>query len=713
MLLLNNLSIRRKLMLIIMLISTVSLLMASVVYIASDRLYTQKNLGDSLALQADMIAANSTAALLFGDPEAASETLGFLASQANIQSGVIFDNEGEVFAIYRKSGFTDSVPAPQPDNLLLWNDHMDLYSSIIYQDEHIGTIFLRSDLQIVHDRLFWFLGIVCVVLAASSLLAYTLSSQLQRVITAPLLRLSKIARRISIDRTYSLRVQGEGKDELGALIVDFNTMLDEIENRDDKLKRHKDELEERVTRRTQELEDANRQLATSRDEAEQVARRMEFHAHHDALTGLPNRILLNDRLRLELAHAQREQFMLAVLFLDLDRFKVINDSLGHATGDQLLQVVSQRLLGCLRAGDTVARLGGDEFMILLPRIRGAADAGYVGNKVIESLTEPVFCDGHELHITTSVGISIYPYDGVDVDTLVKHADISMYRAKEMGRNKLVYFTTDMNASSRKRLTLESNLRTALDNNEFSLHYQPMIDIKYNRILGFEALLRWNNPDLGTVSPVEFIQLAEESGLIWSIGEWMLHNAFGQLKEWHDAGFPELEMAVNLSSAQITRPGFESTVESAMFEADISPERVVLEITENVAMKNIESSAATLRKLRDMGVSIAMDDFGTGYSSLSHLRRLPIDTIKLDQSFVREIPDNKEDVLIAEAIIAMAKSLGMTLVVEGIEQTQQLDFFKQHGCRYAQGFLFSKPLAAEEIADLLISQGRSGSLNLAG
>jgi diguanylate cyclase (GGDEF)-like protein len=709
-----HLSVRRKLTLIIMIISTVSLLMASVAFITSDRLYTQKNLGENLGLMADVIAANSAAALLFGDPAAASETLSFLESQHHIMAGMIFDHEGKLFASYLKPGNSDaSIPEPQTENVLYWEDQVELFTEIMYLGERIGTVFLRSDLQAIHDRLLWFLGIVGIVLATSLLVAFTLSSQLQHIITAPLMRLSTIARRISIERNYSLRVQGEGRDELGSLIVDFNTMLDEIETRDAKLKRHKQELEERVAHRTQELETVNRKLASSRDEAEKVAQRMEYHAHHDALTGLPNRILLNDRIRTELAHARRDQSMLAVLFLDLDRFKIINDSLGHATGDQLLRIVSRRLQDCLRGGDTVARLGGDEFMVLLPRIGSTADAGRIGSKIVEMLTEPLSCNGHELHVTSSIGISIYPHDGTDAETLIKHADISMYRAKELGRNKMVYFTAGMNASSRKRLMIESCLRKALDNNELSLNYQPKIDIVRNRIAGFEALLRWRNPDIGVVSPHEFIPIAEESGLIWPIGEWLLHTALRQTRDWHDAGFPELTMAVNLSSVQISHSGFDDVLKSALSESGIMPACIELEVNENVAMKNLDHAAATLQKLKDMGVTIAMDDFGTGYSSLSYLRKLPIDTVKLDQSFVYEIPGNSEDVLIAQAIIAMTNSLGMTLVVEGIEHVRQLNFFRQNGCRYAQGYLFSKPLPADEIPDLLKSQDRPGTLNLAG
>jgi diguanylate cyclase (GGDEF)-like protein len=557
----------------------------------------------------------------------------------------------------------------------------------------------------------WYLGIVGIVLAASLLVTFLLSAQLQRFITDPLLRLSAIARQVSTEKNFSVRVIGEGRDELGNLIRDFNAMLDEIQMRDNELREHRLKLEERVARRTHELEIANAQLEKSKEQAESVASRMEYHAHHDALTGLPNRILLNDRIHSELAHARRQQTNTALLFLDLDRFKIINDSLGHAVGDQLLRVIARRLNNCVRDEDTVARLGGDEFMVLLPRISGSADAGRIARKIIDSLVDPISCNGHELHITTSIGISIFPYDGNDAETLIKHADISMYRAKELGRNKAVYYTAEMNAGSRKQLAMETNLRKAVERNQLRLFYQPKIDITHNAIVGFEALLRWEHPTMGYISPLDFIPVAEDSGLIVPIGEWVLNTAFRQLRSWHDAGHSGLTMAVNLSSAQLSRPGFEDVVENALEASGLMAAMTELEVTENVAMENIESAVAVLEKLKCMGVSIAMDDFGTGYSSLSYLRRLPIDSVKIDKSFVREIPDSSEDVTIAQAIIAMAQSLKLSLVVEGVENVRQLNFFRQQGVSIVQGYLFSKPVEAAEILTMLDSQTVPGTVNL--
>ena len=710
---LRDISIRRKLTLLIVVISSVSLLIASIAFITTDRINAQQTVSDNLGTMADIIAANSSAALLFSDRVAAQETLSFLKSQQHIQSAAIYDSDEMEFASYIKPGLSLELPATdlQNENILFWGDYVELFTRIFYEGELIGFIYLRSDMEAVHERLMWFMGIVTAVLLVSLLVTFALSAHLLRIITDPLLRLSEIARRVRTEKNYSVRVIGEGNDELGNLITDFNTMLDEIQSRDNELREHRLKLEESVAKRTRELEDANALLEQSKEQAESVASRMEYHAHHDALTGLPNQILLNDRITSELAHARRQQTNAALLFLDLDRFKIINDSLGHAIGDQLLRVIARRLNSCVREEDTVARLGGDEFMVLLPRISGSADAGRIAKKIIESLVDPISCNGHELHITTSIGISIFPYDGTDAETLIKHADISMYRAKELGRNKAVYYTAEMNAGSRKQLAMETNLRKAIERNQLRLFYQPKIDINRNMIVGVEALLRWKHPTMGFISPLDFIPVAEDSGLIVPIGEWVLKTAFRQLKQWHNAGFTELTVAVNLSSAQLSRPGFEDLVAEALGEAELDARMAELEITENMAMENIDSAISVLDGLKCMGVRIAMDDFGTGYSSLSYLRRLPIDIVKIDKSFVREIPDSDEDVTIASTIIAMAQSLRLSLIVEGVENVRQLNFFRQQGVNIVQGYLFSKPLPATEVLKMLQSQTLAGTVNL--
>lgn len=709
---LRDLPIRKKLMLIIMLISSVSLLIASLAFIITDRKNTRQAAGNNLATIAEIISANSSAAVIFGDMTAAEETLSLLEQQENIQYAAIVLKNKTSFAHYNKSGLT--YPSPdfthKADEAIFHEDHVEIFTHITYDGEHIGYVYLRSDNDGIKKQTAWHIIFTLCALFASLLVTYALSSFLQKFITNPILCLSSIARRITTEKNYTLRVVGNSKDELGSLIIDFNKMLEQIQLRDTELKINKEMLEERVSKRTKELEVSNIQLEESKVRAEAVAKEMEHQAHHDTLTGLPNRMLLNDRIDNALAHANRDGSVLAILFLDLDRFKIINDSLGHDVGDELLKMVAKGIASCIRDEDTVARLGGDEFVVLLSHISGAGDAGKIARKIIEVLAEPVMCHGHDLAVTTSIGISIYPYDGSDANTLMKNADISMYRAKELGRNKHIYYTAEMNAASRKQLAIETNLRRALSKNELTVLYQPKVDITTNRIVGAEALLRWEHPTMGLISPEDFIPIAEDSGLIVPIGEWALNCALQQQKIWHDDGYTELKMAVNISPIQLARPGLISTLEKALLDSGVNPKMVELEITENVVMQNIDHVIATLEEIKSIGINISMDDFGTGYSSLNYLRKLPIDTVKIDRSFVHDIPHNKENVSIAKAIIAMSKSLGLQIVAEGVENIKQVHFFKQQGCYIVQGFLFSKPVSAEDFKLMLDNQDELNTIN---
>jgi len=710
---LYSMPLRRKIILAIMIISTVSLLVASAAFIANDRITTRQAADEILSTIADIISANSREAVLSGDKQAAQEILTFLTRKHHIQAAAIYANDGSIIGEYSKDPGIDQLPDPVgiTEGIQYGNNRVELYSIIRNHQAPAGYVYLRSDIGIIAEHMQWYINVAIIVLLTSLLIAFILGKQLQRIITDPVLRLSGIARQIITEKNYTLRATGTGHDEIGNLITDFNQMLDQIQFRDNELKLHKMELESRVARRTVELEVANKELEVAKEQAESVARRMEYHAHHDPLTGLPNRVLLKDRINTALSHAHRERGMMALLFLDLDRFKVINDSLGHAIGDRILRVVSRRLKDCIRAEDTVARFGGDEFMVLLPSISGSSDAGRIGMKIIDALVKPVWCQGHELQITTSIGISIFPSDGTDTETLVKNADISMYRAKALGRNKLIYYAAEMNAASRRQLALETNLRKALEKDELKLVYFPKIDISRNSIIGAEALLRWEHDTMGVVCPSDFIPVAEDSGLMVTIGEWVIRTALAQLRIWHDDGFKELTIAVNLSYAQLSRPGFVQTVRQALLESGIDARMTELEITENVAMQNVDAVVATLGILKDMGISIALDDFGTGYSSLSYLRRLPVDTVKIDQSFVREVPENRNDASIAVAIVAMAQSLDLSVVAEGVENIRQMNFFRQQGVNLQQGYLFSEPVTAGEFRRILDKNALPGSLNL--
>ena len=430
---------------------------------------------------------------------------------------------------------------------------------------------------------------------------------------------------------------------------------------------------------------------SERKRAEEQVKHLAFH---DPLTNLPNRLLFNDRLTLAVAQAHRHNQRLAVLFLDLDRFKTINDSLGHSVGDELLRQVAERIQEHVREGDTVARLGGDEFTLLVPGISAEEDAAKIARKICEAIHDPFWIDGRELFVTTSVGVSVYPSDGHDSETLVRNADSAMYRAKEQGRDNYQLYTPAMNAKAVERLSLESRLRQAIANDELELHFPPFIDLRTAELLGAEALVRWRHPELGLIPPMDFIPLAELSGLIVPIGEWVLRTACAEARKWHAKGFPRLTVSVNLSSRQFQQADLVSQVTHALDETGLDPDKLDLEITESNAMQNAEHSINTLWGLKKQGVRISMDDFGTGYSSLNYLKRFPIDRIKLDQSFVRDLPSDKDDAAIAMAVIAMGRSLELVVIAEGVETEEQLAFLKGQNCDQLQGFLLSRPLAAD-------------------
>jgi diguanylate cyclase (GGDEF)-like protein/PAS domain S-box-containing protein len=443
---------------------------------------------------------------------------------------------------------------------------------------------------------------------------------------------------------------------------------------------------------------------TERKLAEQ---RIAHMAHHDALTGLPNRVLLNDRIRQAIAQAHRAEALVAVLFIDLDRFKTINDSLGHVVGDRLLQSVASRILVCLREGDTVSRLGGDEFVLVLPGLEEASGATTVATKVLEVLSHSFHLHGNDLHVTASVGISLYPMDGADAETLMRHADTAMYHAKDSGRANYQFFTQHMNVAAQKRLTMENALRRAIENQEFELHYQPLFDLRDRSITGLEALLRWHPRGRDRVPPAEFIPAAEESGLIVAIGDWALRAALKQGKAWQAAGRPLL-MAVNVSATQLARPSFVERLRRVLHETGMDPALVELEVTERVIVEGTGEARKHLDQVAALGVGIAIDDFGTGYSGLAYLKRFPIDTVKIDQSFIRDLTVDPDDAAIVTAIVAMAKSLGIDVVAEGVETEEQLAQLKMLGCNRAQGFHLAVPMSVKEIAKLLSSASASAA-----
>ena len=445
-------------------------------------------------------------------------------------------------------------------------------------------------------------------------------------------------------------------------------------------------------------------------EAREMSRKMTHSAQHDLVTNLPNRLLLNDRITHSISLARRKNQSVAVLFLDLDRFKYINDSLGHAAGDKLLQSVSKRLLAGVRGSDTVSRQGGDEFVILLSEIAHPEDAGMSARKILLSLNAPHSIGGQDLHIDGSIGISVYPADGQDAETLIKNADTAMYHAKERGRNNFQFFKGEMNAKAVERQTLESCLRCALEREEFLLHYQPKVNLGTGEITGVEALIRWQHPDRGLVPPLQFVPIAEDCGLILPIGHWVLREACRQARWWHSAGPLRLSVAVNVSALEFRDPGFVNGVRTVLLETGLEAEYLEIELTERILMEDAKSTTSVLQELRRMGVRLAIDDFGIGYSSLSYLLQFPIDILKIDRSFVQKISANSDDRTIVSAIIGMGRNLRYKVVAEGVETQEQSAYLLTQGCSEGQGFLFYSPMSAVDFTSFLLAGTREKAVS---
>lgn len=428
--------------------------------------------------------------------------------------------------------------------------------------------------------------------------------------------------------------------------------------------------------------------------------RINYLAHYDALTGLPNRTLFRERLVDAAARSRKRDTRLGLLFIDLDRFKTVNDSLGHNAGDQLLCEVAERLTDCLRGGDLVSRQGGDEFIVLIDELRNTESLHEIARKIMEVISQPFQLDGHELKITPSIGITVYPDDGVDIDSLIRNADAAMYHAKESGRDNYQFFYHDMSASALARLSLESALRRALENNELELHYQPQIALADGRICGAEALLRWRHPEQGLLMPGDFIPVAEQSGLIVEIGDWVLAEACRHAAGWRDSAEREIGIAVNISALQFRRRRLVTVISDALAQSGLAAHRLELELTESVLMRHSQSTYRQLAELHAMGIRLAVDDFGTGYSSLSYLKQFRVNRLKIDQSFIDELGQNPDDEAITSAVIRMAHAMRLDVVAEGVEKEEQLDFLRQQECDVVQGFLYSRPVPADEFAGLL-------------
>lgn len=512
-------------------------------------------------------------------------------------------------------------------------------------------------------------------------------------------RLEKINKNINqslIENEFTHRLKEIGSDELTSITKEFNRILDVIETSDKK-------FDDCLIERTKDLQQHNTQLQQKIAEQKSLEKELISHkehlvklAHYDNLTSLPNRVFFNEMLNKTIKHATRHKKMMAVLFIDLDRFKNINDAFGHAIGDRVLKEIADRFSAVLRAGDILARLGGDEFIILLNDITHGKFASPVAEKLLQSCSTPIKIENQEFSLTASIGISLYPNDGISLEDLQRNADIAMYKAKRAGSGIFQYFTKEMNLEAHEHIQMEVALRKAISNNEFVLHYQPKLNLKDGSIAGVEALIRWENPELGLITPTEFIPLAEETGLIMQIGEWALREACQTNKAWQTEGYQPICVAVNLSAKQFQHPDIAQLVASILSEAGLEPQYLELELTETAVMENVESAINKLNTIKQMGVKISVDDFGTGYTSISYLKQFPISVLKIDQSFIKNIPENLNNTAITSAVIALAHTLEMKVVAEGVENAEQLQYLADHDCDMVQGYYLSRPLPEQKI-----------------
>lgn len=687
---LRNLSIRHKLTLIILLISGAVLLLSSMAFITNDLITLNKIMKNNLKVQTRIMGANTTSLVFFDDANETKKTLNSLAEHEDIVLAQVYKGtEKTPFATYTRDETVPQLLGEIRHYQFFTSKHFLQFSQPLYtpNNEHVGVIVLMLDRQKLYMRIQQYLSIALMIIFVAIFIALLLSARLQRVITQPILALVDLTHQVSSEKNYSLRADRQIQDELSILFRGFNSMLEVIQERDEQLERHRLNLERTVANRTAELRKLNLKLT--------------YQAYHDALTNLPNRALFIKRVEQAIDYAEQNDELLSILFIDLDRFKYINDTLGHAAGDSLLQEIAKRLLACTRQPeDTVARLGGDEFTLLLRNIKSPKNAGVVAEHIMHALTEPLYFNQQSLYVTPSIGISVYPRDGQDVGSLMKNADASMYVAKNLGRNNYKFYTVSANASSAMRLNMENKLRRALECQEFEVWYQPRFQIPTGQIVGAEALIRWRSPDNNLVSPAQFIPLAEDTGLIIPIGAWVLRTACQENLSWQREGQTPLYVSVNLSARQFVQEDLLANIELILRELDMNPRYLELELTESSIMPNAEDTIETLQALKNQGIIISVDDFGTGYSSLSYLKRFPIDILKIDQSFIRDISIDSDGNALVTAIIAMAHNLKLQVVAEGVETYQQLDFLRQHHCDYAQGFLFGKAVPAQTFRALL-------------
>ncbi len=677
---LASLTIRYKITLLMVIIS-VLVLSASAFFLYRSQIQSIEFAAEESARsKAKVVAASLVTSLLFHDQKTAAEALKLLVENSSVVCAVLQDSNLKVFARY---GYCSVSHIEQQREIRpqAIDAPIVVRERILDRGDVIGELVVESAVDLLILQRQSSLEILLFSILFGVLLSAALAQVLQNIITEPLMRMVRLVNNVSLSGNYDQKIRVDAEDEVGVLARGFNHLLEEVRSREKRLKEHGEHLQQIVDKRTEQLYEK---------------------AHFDELTKLPNRYLLQDRLEHAIVSCQRHQSNLALLFMDLDRFKTVNDSLGHDVGDELLRSVAERLSDVARAVDTVARLGGDEFVFLLEDIQHPEDAARIAQRIIRTFEIPFDLKSNSLHMSTSIGISVFPDDGETAQALLKNADVSMYHSKQKGAGRYSFYIEEMNESSYERLAIENHLHSAIERDEFSLVFQPQVHLPDGKVERAEALLRWNNPKLGQVSPAVFIAVAEEIGLINRIGLWVISEACRQLGEWQRDGMASMSLAVNVSASQLLETGLIAHIKAEAARHDVSLDRLELEITEDVFLDHSEQVLNVLSQLQSLGIKIAIDDFGTGYSSLRYLNNLPVDCLKLDGMFVRDLHENDASRGIVSSTIILAHSLNMKLVAECVETQEQLDFLREQGCDLVQGYFLYRPLSAKQFREVLLT-----------
>ncbi len=682
----KQLSFKNRFILSVAVISICSLLLALGLVAHQNYKIYESDVSKTADMLADMLAANIAPALLFEDVDAAMDAFVILVDNPYIFSAIAYDKNHNVVAGYpagidhRIRLRSDRQGYQTPDQRFL-----EITKPVRLHGNEVGTIWLQFKLDLLHKRVQDYTKIFIFSFLLSLAFAVFMISMIHRVFEKPMMMLMETAQQVTEGRDYRTRIKHTRQDEVGTLLNAFNNMMQVVEDRDKQLLEHSENLEQIIEIRT-----------------EQVSHR----ANHDALTELPNRYLLLDRLKQSIRSIKRRGGKLALLYLDLDRFKIVNDNLGHLVGDNLLVAVAKRLVNVLREEDTVSRLGGDEFVILVENTHQTEDVENVAKLIIKSLKEPFEIMGHTLHVSTSIGIASYPLDGEDESTLMQHADVSMYQAKKSGNGNYMFYDPVFELVSRQRLGMETDLRQAMDKDEFMMVFQPIHNVESGRLSGFEALLRWDRNGEGIITPDQFLPVAEEIGLMKKLEKWVVECVCIFIQGMDKRLIKNLHFSINLSPGCLRDSDFVRSLVDIVVEHEIDPQQLEIEITEETFLEATEAVYVRLNTLKEFGLSIAIDDFGTGYSSLSYLRNYPVDTLKIDGCFINDLEINKSSQGIISSTISLGHSLGMTLVAEGVETREQLEFLQNNHCDLIQGHYFSVPLLPDDV-QVYIEMNNSG------